>query len=108
MASELPDYVYQKLRIGEDLAARMQKAEWFTRGNREQLEGVIKEVSNFLRTRECTVRHQRVAAIDAAEATVTSIRRPTALENRRLLETVYLCLRAVRLGRNFPRNVTPG
>ena len=102
MSGDLPEFITRKLRSGEDIAVRMQKPEWFTRGNREMLDGIIKEASNYLRGRQITAGLQRLDALETAEGALATVRMATAPGTRTQLERVFVCLRAARTGRGFP------
>ena len=101
-SQEIPEFIARKLRSGEDIAIRMQKPEWFTRGNRDMLDGIIKEAVNYLRGREVPARLQRLDALETAGGALCSVRTVSSPGTRTQLETVFVCLRAARTGRGFP------
>jgi len=105
VSGDIPEFIVRKLRSGEDIAVRMQKPEWFTRGNRDMLDGIIKEAIHYIRGRECPGRLQRLDALESAETSLSAVRGPTAPGSRHHLETVFVCLRAARTGRGFPSGV---
>ena len=105
MSGDIPEFIARKLRSGEDIAVRMQKPEWFTRGNRDMLDGIIKEAANYLRGREVPARLQRLDALEAAEGALGAVRGVSAPGTRHHLDTIFVCLRAVRTGRGFPSGV---
>jgi len=105
VSGDIPEFIARKLRSGEDIAVRMQKPEWFTRGNRELLDGIIKEAVNYLRGRAVTAGLQRLDALATAEGALASVRLATSPGTRTQLETVFICLRAARTGRGFPSSL---
>jgi hypothetical protein len=99
MSTEPSDVFLKKLRIAEDLAARMQKDDYKTRGNRDKLDCLLKEGIDYVRVHDVTMRLKRRDALDKALHLLEKLRSIHGSEADRTFDTVLLCARVARTGR---------
>jgi hypothetical protein len=101
MSTEPPDVFLKKLRMVEDLAARLQKPDYKTRGNRDKLESLLKEALDFLRGHDCTMRLKRRDAVDKALLILDKVRSLQGSEADRIFDTIHVCARVARTGKGM-------
>lgn len=99
MPLEPSETYVRKLRTAEDLAARLQKAEWQSRGNREKLEGIVKESLDFVRSHDLTARYRRLAALEKANQQLDGMRQLGERDTNQRLDVIFYQLRTARTGR---------
>ncbi len=83
----------------EDLAQRLQKRDWQTRGNRDKLEALINEMLDYVRRSTPYNRLRRIDAVEKARDEVEQIHDLSSRETRQRLEIIFYQLRLARQGR---------
>jgi hypothetical protein len=101
MATEPGDVFVKKLRIAEDLAARLQKDDYKTRGNKDKLGSLLKESADYVRAHDVTMRLKRRDALEKALGLLERLRTIHGSEADRVFDTVHVCARVARTGKGF-------
>jgi hypothetical protein len=99
MSTEPSDLFTKKLRMAEDLAARLQKDDYKTRGNRDKLGCLLKESADYVRSNDVTMRLKRRDALEKAMLLLDKLRSIHGSEADRTFDTVVVCARVARTGR---------
>lgn len=99
MLTESSEEFIHKLKIGEDLAYRLQKPEWQARANREKLESLIKEALDYVRRTALMNKLKRLDLLVKAQAELEQIHDPGTRDSKQRLEAIFYLLRCARQGR---------
>jgi hypothetical protein len=99
MSTEPTDVYLKKMRMVEDLAARLQKEDYKTRGNRDKLDCLLKEGLDYIRAHDVTMRLKRRDALEKALGLLDRLRSIHGSEADRVFDTVLICARVARTGK---------
>ena len=101
MPNEPTDVFVKKLRMAEDLAQRLRKDDYKTRGNRDKLDCLLKESVDYVRAHDVTMRLKRRDALEKAVGLLDRLRTLHGGEADRTFDTVCVCARVARTGKGM-------
>lgn len=97
-----PSAVYlTKLRMAEDLAARLQRQDYKTRGNYDKLNALLKEGLDYVRANDVTLRLRRADALEKSCSLLDRVNSVWSSDADHIFAKVHDCARVARTGRGM-------
>jgi len=101
MPNEPSQLYLSKLRMAEDLAARLQRDDYKTRGNYDKLNSLIKEGLDYVRSNDVTARMKRADALEKSASLMDRVKSVWSSDADYLFQKVHDCARVARTGRGI-------